>query len=79
MPVARDVPYGATPAEQARYIVEAQVETPAEGFVSAIPPGIKVRAVFLGAHGEAYVDLSPERHDGHAADRSTKRWRCSPS
>ncbi len=58
--VVREVPFGATPAEQARLIVEAQVRTPSDGNVSAIPNGTKVRALFLGAHGEAYVDLSTE-------------------
>jgi spore germination protein GerM len=63
--VVREVPFGATPAEQARRIVEAQVRTPADGNVSAIPNGTKVRAVFLGAHGDAYVDLSTEAAMGH--------------
>ena len=65
MSVVREVPFGATPAEQARQIVEAQVRTPADGNVSAIPNGTKVRAVFLGAHGDAYVDLSTEAAIGH--------------
>jgi hypothetical protein len=65
VPVARDVPFGATPAEQARRIVEAQVQAPPEGHLSAIPAGTTVRAVFLGAHGEAYVDLGPEALTGH--------------
>ena len=63
--VVREVPLGATPAEQARLIVEAQVKTPLDGNVSAIPNGTKVRAVFLGAHGDAYVDLSTEAAIGH--------------
>ncbi len=58
--VSRDVPYGATPAEQARHILAAQVRTPPEGYVSAIPAGTNVRTVFIGSKGEAYVDLSPE-------------------
>jgi spore germination protein GerM len=63
--VPREVLFGDTPALQARYIVQAQLEAPAKGFVSAIPPGVKVRSLFLGAHGEAYVDLSPEVMTGH--------------
>ena len=63
--VVREVPFGATPAEQARQIVEAQVRTPTDGNLSAIPNGTKVRAVFLGAHGDAYVDLSSEAAIGH--------------
>ena len=63
--VVREVPLGATPAEQARRIVEAQVSRPSDGNVSAIPGGTKVRAVFLGSHGDAYVDLSSDAALGH--------------
>ena len=63
--VVRDVAFGATPAEQARHIVEAQVKTPFGGLVSAIPNGTTVRGVFLGARGEAYVDLSQEASFTH--------------
>jgi hypothetical protein len=56
----RDLPLGATPSEQARRIVEAQVHLPPEGKVSAIPPETTVRAVYLGATGDAYVSLGPE-------------------
>lgn len=55
--VNRDVPYGATPAEQATRLVEAQVAPPPNERVSAIPKGTTVRAVFLTATHEAYVDL----------------------
>lgn len=65
VPVDTEVPYGETPAEQARRIVEAQVQAPAEGTLSAIPASTKVRAVYLSARGEAYVDLSPEISRGH--------------
>ena len=65
VPAVREVPFGATPVEQARRIVEAQVRTPSDGNVSAIPNGTSVRAIFLGAHGEAYVDLSKEVMTGH--------------
>jgi hypothetical protein len=64
--VNRAVPYGATPAEQARHIVETQVGPPPEGMASAIAPGTKVRAVFLAGRGEAYVDLSPEATTAHS-------------
>jgi spore germination protein GerM len=65
-PVAQEVPYGSSPAEQARYIVEAQVAAPASNLVSAIPAGTTVRAVFVGAKGEAYVDLSIEATRNHS-------------
>jgi spore germination protein GerM len=62
--VVREVPYGASPSEQARLILDAQLQTP-EGQASAIPPGTKLRGLFLGGRGEAYVDLSPEATTGH--------------
>jgi spore germination protein GerM len=63
--VPREVLFGDTPALQARYIVQAQLEAPPKGFASAIPSGVKVRSLFLGAHNEAFVDLSPEIMKGH--------------
>jgi hypothetical protein len=65
VPVAREVPYAATPAEQARRIAEAQLQPPPEGMATAIPDGTTVRAVYLTARGEAYVDVSRELVTGH--------------
>ena len=61
----RDVLFGATPAEQARRIVEAQVQTP-EGLASAIPAGTTVRALFLTEDHQAYVDLGGTILSGHS-------------
>jgi len=63
-PVVRDVPYGESTIEQARYILNAQIHTP-EGQVSALPAGTNLRSVFLGIKGEMYVDLSPEVASAH--------------
>jgi hypothetical protein len=60
------VPYGATPAEQARKLVEAQIAPPPDGSLSAIPSGTTVRQVFLTGSGEAYVDLGPEIVKAHS-------------
>lgn len=65
VPVVREVPFGDTPADQARHIVAAQLRPPADGLVSAIPAGTSVRGLFLSPRGEAYVDLSPEAASGH--------------
>jgi hypothetical protein len=62
----RDVPYGATPAEQARLILEAQIRAPADGLASAIPPTSTVRSVFLTTGGTAYVDFGPEIAAAHS-------------
>ncbi len=58
--VEREVPYEESPADQARQIVEAQIAPAADPLVSAVPPGTKLRALFLTDRGEAYVDLSHE-------------------
>lgn len=63
--VSREVALGATPAEQARQIVEAQVQPPPAGLSSAIPSGTRVRAVYLTGKGEAFVDLTREIMSGH--------------
>jgi hypothetical protein len=61
----RDVPFGTTPMEQARRIVETQVQTP-EGLVSAIPAGTTVRSVFLTEDHFAFVDLGGTIATGHS-------------
>ncbi len=65
VPVNREVPLGATPAEQARRIVEAQVQDAPKGLSSAVPQGTTVRAVYVTGKGEAFVDLSREIAAGH--------------
>ncbi len=65
-PVQREVPFGATVAEQARAIIEAQIAAAAP-LVSAIPPDTKLRDVYVTERGDAFVDLSGElvaKHPG---------------
>jgi spore germination protein GerM len=66
VPTGRNVLYGATPVEQARRLIEAQVAAPPEGLVSAIPAGTTVRGVFLTDAQEAYVDLGGAIVSGHS-------------
>jgi hypothetical protein len=66
MPRTFEVKYGATPAEQARHILEAQVAAPSGNLSSAIAPGTKIRAVYLGGRGDLYVDLSAEASRAHS-------------
>jgi spore germination protein GerM len=61
----REVPFGDTTADQARRIVEAELEPPPPPFVSAIPEGTTLRELFIGEHGQAYVDLSGEVSKNH--------------
>jgi spore germination protein GerM len=68
--VPRDVPYGATPTDQARAILEAQMSA-APPLLSAIPPDAKLRHVFLTDKGDAFVDFSGElaaKHTGGSLD-----------
>ncbi len=63
--VDQDVLYAASPADQARRIVERQLAAAPQGHASAIPPGVTLRALFLTSRGEAYVDLSRDVVTGH--------------
>ena len=70
VPAQREVPFGATVAEQARAIVEAQLAAAAP-LVSAIPPDTKLRDVFVTERGDAFIDLSGDviaRHTGGSLD-----------
>jgi spore germination protein GerM len=63
--VERDVPFADQTVAQARRIIEAQLAPVDAPFVSAIPQGTTLRAVFLTEQGAAFVDLSREVTSGH--------------
>lgn len=63
--VEREVVYGEGTVEQARRIIDAQLDPAPAPYVSAIPNGTTVRTVFVSGQGEAYVDLSPEVRSAH--------------
>jgi len=65
VPVSHEVPYGNTPGEQAREIVQAQLQAPPSGLLSAIPAGTVLRTIYLTPTGQAYVDFSPEIASNH--------------
>jgi hypothetical protein len=70
-PVPREVPFGATVAEQARAIVEAQLAAPPAPQASAVPAGVTLRDVFITERGDAFVDLSSDvttKHPGGSLD-----------
>jgi len=64
-PVQREVLYGATPAEQAKHVLEAQLEPAPTGMTSAVPAGVRLRGVFVTDNGDAYADFSPELRLAH--------------
>jgi hypothetical protein len=65
VPVEREVPFGEGTLQQARRIVEAQLEPPPKPHVSAVPAGAKLRAIYLDTQGQAFVDVSRELAAGH--------------
>ena len=64
--VERDVAFGEGTVEQARQIIEAQIGPVAEPLVSAVPPGTRLRTLFVTDRGEAFVDFSHELLTGHS-------------
>ena len=64
-PVQREVLYGGTTAEQARRLLDAQLEPPPDGMTTAIPQGVTLRRLFLDDKGNAYADFSPELRSAH--------------
>lgn len=69
--VDADVPYGATPADQARALVEAQLQPAPPPLAQAIAEGTRVRQIFVAEDGTAFVDLSKEavvNHRGGSLD-----------
>jgi len=63
--VDADVPYGASPAEQVRALVEAQVQPAPAPFAQSIAEGTKVKQIFVAEDGTAFVDLSKEAVANH--------------
>jgi spore germination protein GerM len=63
--VEHDVPYAEGTVAQAKAILTAQIAPVAEPLLSAVPLGTTLRALFVTARGEAYVDLSRELTAAH--------------
>jgi hypothetical protein len=63
--VERDVPFGEGTVQQAKEIVAAQIAPVDTPLLSAVPPGTTLRALFITATGDAYVDLSREVSTAH--------------
>lgn len=63
--VEQAVPFDATPVEQARQIMLAQLQPATGPYLSVIPEGTTLRALYLTDRGDAFVDLSREVSTGH--------------
>lgn len=61
----REVDFGEGTVEQARRIVEAQLEPVPPPVVSPIPAGTRLRALYLTDANQAFVDLSAEARTAH--------------
>jgi hypothetical protein len=69
--IQREILFGEPIVEPARRIVEAQLAEAPAPYVSAVPAGTSLRALFIGERGEAFVDLSGDvraKHPGGALD-----------
>ena len=67
--IQREIPFGEPIVDQARRIVEAQLAAAPPPYVSPVPAGTSLRALFIGDRGDAFVDLSREvraKHPGGA-------------
>ena len=63
--VEREVRFESDATEQARRIVEAQLEPATSPYVSVVPAGTTLRALYLTDRGDAFVDLSREVSSAH--------------
>lgn len=64
--VEYEVPLAASPVEQARAIVEAQLQTrPEPPLLPTIPEGVTLRGLYLSERQEAFIDLDQAVRDTH--------------
>lgn len=69
--VQRDVAFADSIEDQARRIIEAQLSDAPTPYLSPLPAGTTLRALFIGQRGEAFVDLAGDvrtKHPGGALD-----------
>lgn len=65
VPMEREVAYGEGLPEQAKRIVEAELEPAPAPLASALPAETKLRGLYVTERGEAYVDFSRELVTAH--------------
>lgn len=73
MSVEREVPYAERPDDQARAIITSQLQAPPAPYVSPVPAGTQLRALYLTDTGEAFVDLSSEVVTAHPGGSTYER------
>jgi spore germination protein GerM len=64
-PVRLEVPLAEGPVAQGRQILRALLQPPPSPFLQVIPPGTTLKAFYVAAGGDAFVDLSPEVSTKH--------------
>jgi spore germination protein GerM len=70
--VRREVPLADGAVAQGRQILIAQMAAAPEGYVATIPAGTTVRAFYITAQGDAFVDLSAEVSTQHPGGSTTE-------
>lgn len=60
-----EAPAGGDAVERARTIAERQLAPPERPLISPFPAGTTLRAIYLTAEGDAFVDLSRHASAGH--------------
>lgn len=70
--VRREVPLADGTVAQGRQILTAQMAPAPEGYVATIPPGTTVRAFYVTAQGDAFVDLSADVSSKHPGGSTTE-------
>lgn len=63
--VQREVPFGESVVDQARYVVEALLAEAPPPLASPIPPGTALRTLYLTERGDAFVDLTIDARTNH--------------
>ena len=63
--VSADVPYGPNTVEQARMLLQAQLQPAPEPYAQALAEGTTIRQIFMTDSGDAFVDLSKEAVANH--------------
>jgi spore germination protein GerM len=72
IPVQRDVPLAEDIEAQGREILVSQLQPAPEPYISPIPAGTMLRAFYVTARGDAFVDLSREVTTAHPGGSLTE-------